>query len=57
MMQLENSTVRRDVRSWEWDRFDEVVDDYLAIDDGDVEDDYIDLDYTEEVFLDDFEQR
>lgn len=22
MTQLENSTVRRDVRSWEWDRYD-----------------------------------
>lgn len=22
MMQLENSMVRRDVRSWEWDRYD-----------------------------------
>ena len=40
MRQLENSMVRRDVRSWEWDRFDERVDSYLA--DDCIEDEYLD---------------
>ena len=41
MRQLENSMVRRDVRSWEWDRFDEIVDSYLVADEN-IEDYYLD---------------
>lgn len=42
MRQLENSMVRRDVRSWEWDRFDDVVNSYMAMDEAPVEDYYLD---------------
>lgn len=47
---LENLTVND---SW-WN--DDIVDDYLAIDDGHVEDEYLDID-TEEVWLDDVDKR
>lgn len=43
--ELENSMVRRDVRSWEWDALDDIVDWYLALDEN-VED-------LREVFEDD----
>lgn len=41
MRTMENSMVRRDVRSWEWDRFDEIVDAYLIADEH-IEDYYLD---------------
>lgn len=46
--ELENSTVRRDVRSWEWDALDDIVEEYLALDEN-VEDEYL----REELFEDD----